>query len=114
MADHIRSAVFILGDSNAVAPSNTSQGYVLRRLIRRAIRFGKKININQNFVTTLAGVVIKNYEKAYARLEENSKFILDEWRKEENKFLQTLEKGQKELQKQKNNDGQTVFVLISA
>ncbi|MCD4760598.1 alanine--tRNA ligase, partial [bacterium] len=113
VADHIRSAVFILGDSNAVAPSNTSQGYVLRRLIRRAIRFGKKINIKQNFVTTLAGVVIKNYEKAYPGLEENSKFILDELSKEENKFLQTLEKGLKEFEKQKNIDGQTAFVLFS-
>lgn len=115
IADHIRSSVFVLADQNAVSPSNTGQGYVLRRLIRRAIRFAKTIGIEQNFSKILAEEIIKNkyYHTEYPELKSKQDFILTELEKEENKFRQTLEKGLKEFQKLKEINGQVAFQLFS-
>ena len=113
IADHIRSAVFVLGDERGVSPSNKDQGYVLRRLLRRAIRFGKKLGIEKNFCLELAQVIIEQYQKAYPELEKNKQFILEELEKEENKFRQTLEKGLREFNKQKTIDGKGAFILFS-
>ncbi|MDD5749500.1 MAG: alanine--tRNA ligase [Patescibacteria group bacterium] len=113
IADHIRSAVFILGDEKGIAPSNKDQGYVLRRLIRRAIRFGKKLGIAKNFCQELAKVIVDNYHKSYPELGQNKNFILTELEKEENKFRQTLEKGLREFAKQKTIDGKVAFMLFS-
>ncbi len=99
IADHIRSAVFIMGDSHGFAPANKDHGYVLRRLIRRAIRFGKNIDINHNFTQDLSKVIIEHYLTDYPELKQNEAFILEEIDKEETKFNLTLAKGLKQLEK---------------
>tara|TARA_Y100000310_G_scaffold200217_1_gene200242 strand:+ start:1249 stop:2790 length:1542 start_codon:yes stop_codon:yes gene_type:complete len=99
MADHIRAATFILGDDNAIPPSNVDRGYILRRLIRRTIRYGKLLGINTNFTVQLAKIVIKEYSDYYSELEKNKEYVLDELQKEENKFQLTLEKGLREFNK---------------
>ncbi len=99
IADHIRSAVFIMGDERGISPSNKDQGYVVRRLIRRAIRFGKELGIENNFTIDLAKTIINQYQDIFLELNKNSQFILAELEKEENKFKQTLEKGLKEFNK---------------
>lgn len=101
IADHIRSAVFILGDEHGIAPSNTGQGYVLRRLIRRTIRFAKILGIEQIFCSALAPVITNDnyYNQSYPEIKKNENFILTELEKEEIKFRQTLEKGLLEFNK---------------
>lgn len=99
IADHLRAAVFILGDKMAVSPSNTDQGYILRRLIRRAIRHGRKLGVNGNFTDKIAEIYIKDYSNAYPELETNRARIIDELTKEEEKFQKTLENGLREMKK---------------
>ena len=100
IADHIRTSVFILGDEALIKPSNTDQGYILRRLIRRAIRHAKKLEIeSDNWEVLIANMVIDKYKKYYSELEKNKVIILDELIKEKNKFNKTLEKGLKEFEK---------------
>ena len=99
VADHVRAATFILGDPKAVMPSNVGAGYVLRRLIRRAVRHGKKLGIEGVFLAKPAEVVIQNYQGAYPELAENRERILQELTREEEKFLETLQKGEKEFEK---------------
>lgn len=99
IADHIRTSVFILGDQKGVAPSNVGQGYILRRLIRRAVRHGKKLGIEGNFLSGLANVVLELYGKPYPELVEHSSFVFEELRKEEEKFSDTLVKGEREFDK---------------
>ncbi|MDR0550547.1 MAG: alanine--tRNA ligase [Spirochaetaceae bacterium] len=103
IADHVRSAVFIVGDPKAVTPSNVGAGYVLRRLIRRAIRHGRKLAGGSGteglFLSKIACVVIENFREAYPELEQNRAFILEELTKEEERFLETLHKGEKEFEK---------------
>ena len=101
IADHIRTAVFIAGDNSGIKPSNTDQGYILRRLIRRMIRHAKKIgiDINSGFERTLATMIINKYSKYYDELEKNKAVILDVLTNELNKFNKTLEKGLKEFEK---------------
>ncbi|MDR2731022.1 MAG: alanine--tRNA ligase [Treponema sp.] len=101
IADHVRSATFILGDPKAVSPSNVGAGYVLRRLIRRAVRHGRKIikgNAN-NFLSPIANVVIEQFKGPYPELNENRNYIITELDKEEEKFTETLQKGEHEFQK---------------
>jgi len=111
IAEHIRSSVFILGDE--VRPSNKDQGYVLRRLIRRMIRFANRLNVDQSFTKDLALVVIEKMKSAYPHLEQNKNFIIDEIDAEEIKFRRTLEKGLREIQKLTDDksqvDGKTAF-----
>jgi len=90
IADHIKASVFILAEK--IYPSNTEQGYVLRRLIRRAIRYGKTLMMQNNFTKQIAEVVISIYPD-YSELEKNKEFILQEIEKEENRFRQTLASG---------------------
>ncbi len=113
IADHIRSAVFILGDHKGVSPSNKDQGYVLRRLIRRAVRFAKMLGLENNFTKVLAELIIAQYQSAYPELLKNQDFITKEIEQEENKFRSTLEKGLREFAKQKNIDGKIAFTLFS-
>ena len=104
IADHIRTSVFILGDDAMIKPSNTDQGYILRRLIRRAIRHARNLNItNENWEIILANMIIDKYKKYYSELEKNKNIILEELTKEKNKFNKTLEKGLKEFEKIINN-----------
>ena len=99
ISDHTRAAVFIIGDPKGVTPSNVGAGYVLRRLIRRSVRHGKKLGLEKAFLGVPAQVVIDNFKIAYPELEEKKALILDELRKEENKFLETLKKGEAEFEK---------------
>lgn len=101
IADHIRSAVFISADPSGIKPSNTDQGYILRRLIRRAIRYAKKLNIDidSNWEEQIAVLIIDKYKKYYVELEENKQVVLDVLKNEKIKFNRTLEKGLKEFEK---------------
>ena len=99
IADHSRSSVFILGDQKGVLPSNVGAGYVLRRLIRRAVRHGMKLGIDNSFLAKIAETVIENFKSAYPELEENREKICNELTAEENKFRDALKKGEAEFQK---------------
>lgn len=99
IADHSRAAVFILGDQKGVTPSNLGAGYVLRRLIRRAVRHGRKLGIEKSFLAQVADTVVKNFCAPYPELKENEIKIKDELTKEEERFSDTLRKGEAEFQK---------------
>lgn len=99
VADHLRSAVFVLGDDFALVPSNVDRGYVLRRLIRRAVRYGKLIGITTSFTSAVAEIIIADYGDYYTELKKNKERILSELEKEEEKFNKTLETGLKEFNK---------------
>jgi len=98
IADHLRASVFILAEK--IPPSNIEHGYVLRRLIRRAVRYGHLIGINNKFAKEIANVIIKIYKKDYDELEKNKEFILNELEVEEEKFERTLINGLKLLEKE--------------
>ena len=101
IADHIRTAVFIAADDSGIKPSNTDQGYILRRLIRRMIRHAKKIGIDleSGFERTLAEMIIEKYKDYYPELTKNKEVVLDVLTNELKKFNRTLEKGLKEFEK---------------
>ena len=101
IADHIRSAVFMSADPAGIKPSNTDQGYILRRLIRRAIRYAKKLNIDidSNWEEQVALMIINQYKGYYPELEENRQVVLDVLKNEKVKFNRTLEKGLREFEK---------------
>lgn len=99
IADHLRAATFILGDPVGVVPSNTEQGYVLRRLIRRAIRHARKIGIDQDFTDKIAEKYVEQFKEAYPELERNSEKIIEELKKEEAQFKNCLVHGEKEFEK---------------
>ena len=101
IADHIRTAVFISADNSGIKPSNTDQGYILRRLIRRAIRHAKNLNIdiNSDWEQQLALNIINEYKKYYSELETNQEVVLEVLKNEKIKFNRTLEKGLREFEK---------------
>ena len=105
IADHIRAVVMIAGDDAGIKPSNTDQGYILRRLIRRIIRYAKKLNIdiNSDWEQTLATRIIEKYSKYYSELERNKDVILQVLKDEKVKFNRTLEKGLREFEKETRN-----------
>ena len=111
IADHIRAIVIIAGDDAGIKPSNTDQGYILRRLIRRTIRYAKKLNIdiNSDWEQQLAELIINKYSKYYGELERNKSDILETLKNEKIKFNRTLEHGLKEFEKVvKNIEGNTI------
>jgi alanyl-tRNA synthetase len=97
IADHIKAATFMSMDG--VVPSNVERGYVLRRIIRRAVRHGHLLGIKENFTTKLVGVIIKIYEDSYPELNKRKSTIFTELEKEENRFKETLEAGLREFEK---------------
>lgn len=101
VADHIRTAVIISGEPVGIKPSNTDQGYILRRLIRRAIRYAKSLNIdiNSDWEQQIAIIIIDKYSKYYPELEKYRSTILEVLGNEKIKFTRTLEKGLKEFDK---------------
>ena len=109
IADHIKAATFIL--SEGVAPANTERGYVARRLIRRAIRYGKILGIEQEFMPKIAQAVIQIYQDVYSEVKNNQQFIFNELEKEEIKFRKTLERGLKELDKLDKVDAEKAFFI---
>ncbi|MBE6161247.1 MAG: alanine--tRNA ligase [Firmicutes bacterium] len=116
IADHLRTAVFILADPAGIKPSNTDQGYILRRLIRRAIRHAKKLNIdiNSNWEEQIACKLMDMYEIYYVELKDNRNVVLEGLKNEKVKFNRTLEKGLREFEKvsDKDIDGITAFHLF--
>ena len=99
IADHARASVFIIGDVRGVSPDRVGAGYVLRRLIRRAVRHGMKLGIEKAFLAEIANVVIANFKCAYPELETNAEKVRKELTAEEEKFRVTLKNGEAEFQK---------------
>ncbi len=99
IADHIRTATFMLGDERGIVPSNVDQGYVLRRLIRRSVRFARQLSIEPQRLVDIAKLYVGQYKDVYAELEINSDKIYGELEKEIDKFSKTLEDGIKQLDK---------------
>jgi len=99
ITDHVRAATFILGDDRGVTPSNLGQGYILRRLVRRSIRHGRKLGLEGSFLGELAKVVVAIYGGFYGELVERQAMIVDELGKEEGRFSETLKKGEHEFDK---------------
>ena len=99
VADHIRTATFILGDERGVTPSNVDQGYVLRRLIRRAVRFGLNIDMPAGSTAKLASVIVGEYKEVYPELAEKEAFICEQLNLEEERFSATINQGLKEFEK---------------
>jgi len=116
IADHIRAATFILGDERAIRPSNIGQGYVLRRIIRRAIRYGKLLGIKDFFTSKITKSILPIYPD-YQELHRNHKFIMEQLDEEEQRFNQTLEKGLKEFAKLASDKiitGKEAFLLFQS
>lgn len=112
IAEHTRAFTFLLGDDIGMSPSNTDQGYVIRRLLRRAIRHGKKLGIReQNRLIHLSSIVIEEYQDVYPELGRNREFILSEVQKEKERFEKTLEKWEKMII-WKSMDGKRGFHLF--
>ncbi len=97
--DHVRTATFMLGDAKGVTPSNVDQGYVLRRLIRRAVRYGRQLGLESGSLSKIAQKYIEKYQGVYPELLTNKQVIIDELNKEEEKFSKTLQDGLKEFNK---------------
>ncbi len=121
LADHIRTSVMLIGDEAKLLPSNAGAGYVLRRLIRRAVRHGRALNMTTEDLLNIAGMYIDDiYAQSYPLLVQNRAFILDELQKEIARFESTLENGMKEFRKildqkrerkQSEIDGKSAFYL---
>lgn len=120
IADHLRAAVFILGEDDRIVPSNLGPGYVLRRLIRRSLRYQRKLapenEIRWGVSERIARLVVDNYAQVYDNLSRNFTFIIQEIKKEEARFEKTLERGLKEWEKIAERgkiSGEDVFKLFS-
>ncbi|MBS7300612.1 MAG: alanine--tRNA ligase [Eubacteriales bacterium] len=103
VADHMRTSTFIIGDPRGIGPSNVGQGYILRRLIRRAVRYGMGLGLQEGFTAEIAKVIIDQYKAAYPELEQNKAFVLEQLTLEEGRFARTLKQGEKEFDKVMNN-----------
>lgn len=100
IVDHMRTAVMLIGDEKGILPSNVGAGYILRRLLRRAIRHAKKINLDPDKLLDVAKIYIeKVYEDSYPLLVEKEEYILSSIKAEVDKFLKTIETGNKEFDK---------------
>ena len=118
IADHLRTSIFIIADPADIRPSNTEQGYILRRLIRRAIRHVKTlgIDINSNWESKLTDIIVKQYQKYYPELKQKKETIINTLKIEKEKFNKTLERGLKKFEKAIQNshhiDGTLAFHLF--
>ncbi len=116
ISDHLRSATFMLADRAGLTPSNVDQGYIIRRLIRRAIRHGRMIGIEDAFIVDIARVVISEYSDAYPELSENQDHVIESLQREEEKFSKTIKRGLKEFEKmiaKHELSGEHAFQLFS-
>ena len=114
VAEHARAASFLIGDG--VVPGNEGRGYVLRRVIRRAIRYGRRLGLTQPFLTQVAAVVMDNFSPAYPELAENRNFIMRVIGLEEERFGRTIDTGLPILEEELRNcagqlSGASVFIL---
>ena len=121
LADHIRTSVMLIGDEAKLLPSNAGAGYVLRRLIRRAVRHGRVLNLKTENLLQIAQMYIQDiYAESYPLLLKNKEFVLTELKKEMDRFESTIENGMKEFKKileqkkaenQNQIDGKSAFYL---
>ena len=96
VADHIKAATFIIGDDKGITPSNTGAGYIVRRLIRRAVRYGKMLGITETpWTKEIAKIVAHDLGEVYPEIRNNIDYVIKELTEEEGKFNKTLEKGEK-------------------
>ena len=107
--DHVRTATFMLGDQKGVTPSNVDQGYVLRRVIRRAVRFGRQLGLGHGKLSAIAEKFVEKYKDVYPELKQNEQRIITELNKEEDKFSKALEDGLKEFNKVVSHIDGSVF-----
>ncbi|MEN6338841.1 MAG: alanine--tRNA ligase [Clostridiaceae bacterium] len=114
IADHIRCATFMLGDQRGITPSNVDQGYILRRLIRRAIRFAMQLGIPDGSLSAISEAVIAQYGDFYRELLDNRDKIMDELTKEEQRFEHALKKGIREFERLTSTLEGTVIDGVSA
>jgi alanyl-tRNA synthetase len=118
ISDHVRASIFILGDEKAIVPSNIDQGYILRRLIRRALRHGRLIGIEEDFFTDVARIVVDLHAQDYPELKNKKEFILNELRNEELRFRNALTKGLRKFEEiakhTKRIDGKNAFLLFQS
>lgn len=118
ISDHVRAAVFVLGEGKGVVPSNVEQGYVLRRLIRRAVRHGRLLGINGLFTKKIAKTVVSVYGGEWPELEKNSELVFRELEAEEERFAKVLNQGikmfEKIFKKQGTVSGNDAFLLYQS
>jgi len=121
VADHVRTATFMIGDPRGITPSNVDQGYILRRLIRRALRYGRQLGIEGFFTSKIAEKVIELFRDAYPELEQNRDRVIGALDAEEDKFMRTLQNGLAEVAKLKKDleahvtvPGETAFYLYES
>lgn len=118
VADHIRTATFMLGDPRGVTPSNVDQGYILRRLIRRALRYAMQLGMPENALSQVAQAVVYDYGSVYPELNDNCDHIIKELNTEETRFQRTLTNGMREFARIKDKfengiiDGKSAFRLF--
>ena len=110
VADHLRTSTFIMGDPRGVSPSNVDQGYVLRRLIRRAVRFGMELGMQEGFTAEIGKVVIDQYAEVYPELKQNEAFVLEQFKLEETRFARTLRQGEREFEKAISRMGESKVI----
>lgn len=110
VADHLRTSTFIMGDPRGVSPSNVDQGYVLRRLIRRAVRFGMELGMQEGFTAEIGKVVIDQYAEVYPELKQNEAFVLEQFKLEETRFARTLRQGEREFEKAVSRMGESKVI----
>ena len=110
VADHLRTSTFIMGDPHGVSPSNVDQGYVLRRLIRRAVRFGMELGMQEGFTAEIGKVVIDQYAEVYPELKQNEAFVLEQFKLEETRFARTLRQGEREFEKAVSRMGESKVI----
>jgi alanyl-tRNA synthetase len=111
IADHVKASVFLISED--ILPSNVERGYVLRRVLRRAIRYGKLLNLPKNFLMSLAKKAVDIYKDVYPELKSKEADILTAIQNEEEKFEKTLETGLKELKSQILNVKSREFKVLS-
>jgi len=112
IADHSRAAVFAAAED--LIPSNKERGYVLRRLIRRAIRYGRLLGVRKPFLVNIAGSVIENFGESYPQLDKKSSDIKRVIQEEEERFWKTMGNGLREIEKIPKLDGKTAFFLYES
>ncbi len=99
IADHIRTATFMLGDENGITPSNVDQGYILRRLIRRAVRFVRSLELDPSILEEISKIYIEEYAPYYPEIKQNGEKVLSELKLETERFAKTVSQGIKEFEK---------------
>lgn len=119
ISDHIKSSTFLLGDDKKLSPSNTDQGYIIRRLIRRALRSARQLGVTQaGFISETSKIIIDFYKEDYKELQRNTDFIIKSTQEEEDKFSKTIEKGERVLslisERGEVINGETAFNLFQS